>query len=125
MSVDALGGNSIDHDDCTVNISYEDLSIAAITYASGGHATTPKERIEILGRERSIVIEDFKSVTLDGKALAPRRQDKGHKEQAAAFMRAIRDGHPVAVGLESSRTTLLAAESAQAQFSSARLDRDH
>ncbi|MEY2476037.1 MAG: hypothetical protein QOG87_1352, partial [Actinomycetota bacterium] len=43
----------------TVALSYNDGSLGSIVYASGGSPQTRKERVEILGRGHSIVLDDF------------------------------------------------------------------
>lgn len=67
-----------------VSLSYADGSVASITYAVGGHRSTAKERIEILGRGHTVVIEDFRAIDIDGQ-LAKHQQDKGHIEQLVAW----------------------------------------
>lgn len=96
-----------------VNLGYSDGSVAAITYTTGGHASTEKERIEILGGGRSITIVDFREVTIDGKALRLTRRDKGHGAELAAFRNALRDGatRDTSTMVDSMRITLEAAHS--------------
>ncbi|MGH9179904.1 MAG: bi-domain-containing oxidoreductase [Acidimicrobiales bacterium] len=101
-------------DDVVVALRYPGGSLATITCASGGHSGTAKERIEVLGRGHTAVVDDFVSVTLDRRATRLPRQDKGHAALAAAFRRAVagEGGEGVdatAQMLASSRTTLVAA----------------
>ncbi len=82
----AAGGP--DGDDAVVSLRFADGSVAAIGYSSvapsGG-----KERIEVHAGTRRVVIDDFRSVTADGKTVWKGRQDKGHAALAAAFWRAV------------------------------------
>jgi predicted dehydrogenase/threonine dehydrogenase-like Zn-dependent dehydrogenase len=96
-------------EDLATVLSYPDGSVAAVTYATGGHSGTEKERVEVLGRGRSAVILDFATVILDGKQLPAR--GKGHLEEARAFRRAIRTGDqaPARSSFATTRATLLAA----------------
>ena len=114
-AVTALGRSSVEAllaDDLAVSLRYPDGSVAAITYASGGHGSTAKERIEVLGRGHTAVIDDFAAVTLDGKTARIRPKDKGHDGAAAAFRAAVLSGdRGDRSWLGSSRTTLLAAAS--------------
>jgi predicted dehydrogenase/threonine dehydrogenase-like Zn-dependent dehydrogenase len=97
-------------DDLAVTLAYPGGSLAAITYASGGHHSVEKERIEVLGRGRSAVLVDFREVLLDGKTVRLTRQDKGHQNLVAAFRQAIEGGADVApTAFASSRATLDAA----------------
>ena len=65
-------------------LSYRDGSVATITYSSGGHSSTTKERLEVLGRGHSVVIDDFRSIDIDGKNIK-HAQDKGHRSQLTAW----------------------------------------
>jgi predicted dehydrogenase len=69
-----------------VTLGYADGSVASITYASGGHPNTTKERIEILGRGHTVLIDDFRSIEIDGQ-VTKHHQDKGHTAQLVAWSR--------------------------------------
>lgn len=94
-----------------VNLGFADGSVASITYTTGGHSSTEKERIEILGGGRSITVVDFREVIVDGKTTTLQRMDKGHAAEVAAFRNAILQGESAWTKalLESSRVTLRAA----------------
>jgi predicted dehydrogenase/threonine dehydrogenase-like Zn-dependent dehydrogenase len=74
-----------------VTLGYADGSVASITYASGGHPNTTKERIEILGRGHTVLIDDFRSIEIDGQSMK-HHQDKGHTAQLVAWSRARASG---------------------------------
>jgi predicted dehydrogenase/threonine dehydrogenase-like Zn-dependent dehydrogenase len=99
-------------DHLAVTLGWPDGSVAAITYGTRGHPRTEKERIEVLGRGRSAVIEDFRQLRLDGRS-ARVPHGKGHEAEAVAFRRALDTGdvEPGRSALASSRVTLLAAAS--------------
>ena len=78
--------------DVSVTIQFEDRSIASILYASGGHPSTEKERFEILGRGHTVLIDDYRSISIDGKLAKFTAQDKGHRTELEFFRRAIRLG---------------------------------
>ena len=103
------GELTVNHD-VALLLRYADGSLATISYASGGHPGTPKERLEVLGRGHSGVIDDFRAVTLDGKTTELRPQDKGHDAQMRAFAALVRGeiAQPT-FPIESMRTTLDAA----------------
>jgi len=90
-----------------IALDYPDGSSAAITYAAGGDAATSKERIEVLGRGRSVVT-DFASVELDHRIASLTSSDKGHLSAARAFYTAVASGAHVHEGVSSSRSTLRA-----------------
>lgn len=92
-----------------VSLQYPSGSLATISYASGGHTRTGKERIEAHGRQHSVVIEDFLACTADGRRTDLRHDRKGYGAQAAAFSAALRGDYcPVAV-IASSRAAIHAA----------------
>ncbi len=105
-------GERLLHEDVVVALSYADDSLATISYASGGHASTEKERIEVLGGGHSALIVDFRKVVLDGRDVSRTvRAGKGHPEELKAFRRAVLmgDRSGAEVALASARTTLQAA----------------
>lgn len=97
-------------EDTAVLLRYGSGSVAVISYASGGHTSTGKERIEVLGGGHSAVVEDFRRVTLDGRAVRVEATGKGHVETVRAFRDELRqEGHRTDFGLASSQTCLQAA----------------
>jgi len=99
-------------EDLVVTLRYPNGSVAAISYASGGHPSSEKERIEILGRGRSAVVVDFRQLILDGRTVNLGKQDKGHANEIAEFRRSLRAERydDTLTSIASTRTTLLAAE---------------
>lgn len=99
-------------DDLLVSLRYPSGSLASIAYAGGGHRATAKERIEVLGRGHTGVVNDFRDVVLDGRRETLGSQDKGHQALVAGFQQALGGTGPKAEGeaISSSRTTLLAAQ---------------
>ena len=99
-------------DDLALALTYPDGSLATITYATGGHASTEKERIEVLGGGHSAVIVDFRDVIVDGRTVLT-RSGKGHVEELVAFRQAVATGDRTVseAALASTRTTLQAAAS--------------
>jgi hypothetical protein len=113
--VEAVGGGAgaqelITVDDLVVALGWPDGSVAAITYASRGHRGTEKERIDVLGRDRTATILDFRAVVLDGREVAIRPRDKGHRAEAVALREAIRAGdrEPARTAIATTRATLAA-----------------
>ena len=112
-AVRALGtfGTDVDHptsDASVVSMTFEDGSLAAITYATDGHRSIGKERVEVHGGGVSAVLDDWRSIKWYGHrgAAAPRGQQKGVPEMLAAFAAAARGGEepiPAAQLLEGQR----------------------
>ncbi len=102
--------------DLLLAIRFDDGSLASITYASGGNTSTAKERIEILSGGHTLVIDDFRSLTVDGERSSSGSQDKGHAALVAAFARAVASGSGTGelatqLSLQTSRATLKALQS--------------
>lgn len=115
VNVHAMGSGKDElllDNDLVVTLRYGDGSLATISYAGGGHASTEKERIDVLGRNRSAVLVDFRKVVLDGRERSSNAQDKGHRAETEAFWRTVADGGDSGkVALRSSRSTVIAARS--------------
>ncbi len=77
-------------EEAIVSLRFADGSLAAIAYGSAepGRGAS-KEWIEVLAGSRRLVIDDFRSVRLDGRVLWKGKQDKGHRACAAAFRQAV------------------------------------
>jgi len=98
-AVRALGaaGTSVEHptsDAAVLSLMFEDGSLASITYATDGHRTVAKERVEVHGGGVSAVVDDWRAVQWFGPsgAKGPRGQQKGVAEMLAAFAAAVRGG---------------------------------
>jgi len=85
-AVSVRGGSDagVAGNDAVVALRFGDGSLATICYGSAVPAAG-KEWIEVMAGSRRLVIDDFRSATLDGRMLWKGRQDKGHRAQAAAF----------------------------------------
>ena len=92
---DASGALRAD-DNLVVSVSCANGSIGSVLYVASGDPAMPKERVEVLGRGRSAVLENYQSLTTwagsrkkETKALSV---DKGHAEEIARWTAALRDG---------------------------------
>ena len=115
-AVGVLGGDAtVGNDGVALSLRFADGSVAAIAYGSSP-PVVGKERIEVLAGSHQVVIDDFRSVLVDGRARWKGRQDKGHRAHAAAFLQAVRGGPemPTEAMLEAMRATITAADRARA-----------
>jgi len=87
-------GRVVPGNDAVVSLRFADGSLATICYGSA-LPTAGKEWIEVTSGSRRLVIDDFRSVKLDGKTRWRGRQDKGHRACAAAFRQAVTGGKPL------------------------------
>ena len=114
LSGDPEQGN----DGVALALRFADGSVASIAYSS----TPPvagKERVEVLAGPYQVIIDDFRSVLVNGRTLWKGRQDKGHSAHAAAFRQAVRGGvdlgaMPTEAMLGTMRATVQAADRARA-----------
>ena len=114
----AMGGGMAEtllQEDIVVTASYADGSMATVTYAENGHGSTPKERLEVLGRGHSVLIDDYKRLTIDGKDVKIGAGDKGHVRNLEIFRDVVTgkaDGSAdLRMSIESTATMLAAAQS--------------
>jgi predicted dehydrogenase len=108
-SVDAIAPASAHHDSYHVLIGYDDGSSASIVYSDGSHPSVPKERIEINGRGHTVLLDNYRSLTIDG-AKAKVAEGKGHAAGIAAFISGdLHDAESTA--LATTRITLAAVAS--------------
>jgi hypothetical protein len=93
-------------------VAFEDGSTASISYGSAGHPSAGKERLEVMGRGHSIVVDDFRELTIDGHR-SQHGQDKGHAAQFVSLAQSLRstDSTSSLAAIESMRVTLDAAAS--------------
>ena len=84
-----------------VTLAFSGGSVATIAYHAMGDPSLPKERIEVARGDRSVVLDDFRALTLSRGGDATRAkatQDKGHRAEARAFVKALRAGGPPPTG---------------------------
>ena len=100
---------------------FADGSWGTIHYLANGHAAVPKERIEVFCAGRVLQLDNFRRLTGYGwpgfRAMNLRRQDKGQKACAQAFVDAVRHGGappiPFEQLLEVSRVTVALGKAAR------------
>jgi hypothetical protein len=115
-AVSVLGGEaSQGNEGVVVAMRFADGSVASIAYGS----TPPvagKERIEVLAGSQQVIIDDFRSVQVNGRSLWKGRQDKGHRGHAGAFREAVQGrgpGVPTEAMLSTMRATIQATDRAR------------
>jgi predicted dehydrogenase len=86
-------GDSADENNLHVQVSLADGSKGEILYLACGDASVPKERLEVFGRGRTAICEDFRKYAFyhsnhrQTKFLF--QQDKGHAEEMKCFVDAV------------------------------------
>lgn len=79
-------------DNFVANMSFDDGSVASLTYTSLGHKSVAKETMDIYCDGKVLTLTDYKSLEIHGcdkPALNTTEPEKGHKEILQAFAEAI------------------------------------
>jgi predicted dehydrogenase/threonine dehydrogenase-like Zn-dependent dehydrogenase len=82
-------------DNFVASMSFDDGSLATLTYTSLGAKDYPKERLDVFVDGRVLSLDDYKSLTVSGArsgGLSTSRQDKGQRDELLALARALRSG---------------------------------
>lgn len=118
-----IGGSpgSGSEDKVAMTLAFADGSLGTIHYLSSGHASFPKERVEVFCGGRVLQLDNFRKLRGFGwpafRHLNLWRQDKGQKACAAAFVEAVRSGGPAPIAFEEimevSRFTIALGEAAR------------
>jgi predicted dehydrogenase len=96
-SVQNMGDDTL-KDKVTINLSFKDNSFGSIHYLANGSKRFPKERVEVFCGGSIIQLDNFRKMngySWPGfKKMNFRRQDKGHKAEVNAFIKAVKNGTP-------------------------------
>lgn len=102
-------------DSASLLLRYENGSTGVINYFANGSKAYAKERFEVYSQERTLVLDNFRSLKgygFKGFSSLSTRQDKGHKAQFQRLADQIRTGGEPLIpfdGLVNTTRTLLAA----------------
>lgn len=83
-------------DNVTFTLTFACGSIGTVHYLANGHKSFPKERLEVFSGGRILRLDNFQTLTGYGwpnfKRMRLWRQDKGHFNEIAAFVKAVQSG---------------------------------
>ena len=82
-------------DNFVATLTYEDGSVATLTYTALGAKEYPKEHLECYSDGRVFVMEDYRKLTIYGakaKGIESATIDKGQKQELEAFAKALQSG---------------------------------
>jgi polar amino acid transport system substrate-binding protein len=98
-----------DHDNVIISLRFQNGSVGQISYLACGDKFPGKERIEIFGGGQSFVIDDFRQGEQysGGSRHRLKLPGKGHEQEVAAFLLAVREGAPSPIPLESLALTTI------------------
>jgi predicted dehydrogenase/threonine dehydrogenase-like Zn-dependent dehydrogenase len=114
----AAGAQAVGGDDVAmITLTFADGSIGTIHYLANGHKGVPKERLEVFTGGCVLQLDNFRRLDGHGfqgfKKFSGWRQDKGQRDCAQAFVKAVGQGGPAPIPLdellEVSRVTIAIA----------------
>ncbi|HEY5903379.1 MAG TPA: Gfo/Idh/MocA family oxidoreductase, partial [Anaerolineales bacterium] len=105
VSAHALPANGkYREDNVSMTFTFPDGSVGVVDYLANGDKAFPKERLEVFCGGQVAVLDDFRSLQIvkDGrrKDIRLRGQDKGWKNEMAAFAKTIREGGGAPISYE-------------------------
>ena len=96
-------------DNIAIVIKFANGSVGNLTYLANGDKGMPKELIEVFSGSKIGVINDFRDglIYKNGKAVKLKSSGKGHKEEVAAFLNALKSGNGSPISFRSICLTTL------------------
>ena len=92
----AFHTSGVTDDQCLISLQFQDGSIGVIVYAAGGDTAVPKERLEVFGDDKTLIMDDFRTSELYAnekkRVFRSSHQDKGFQEEINQFVTGITRG---------------------------------
>ncbi|MBL7999406.1 MAG: bi-domain-containing oxidoreductase [Candidatus Kapabacteria bacterium] len=107
---------AMNHDTVSISIKFSDGSIGTVHYYANGDGAMSKEYCEVFCEQKSAVMDNFKRVTtFAGKRMNERSYNgsKGHNEEIAAVVNALRSGTAMPIGYAELRAVTVATFAAE------------
>ena len=96
VCMNAMGKNATETtDSASILLKYGNGSTGVINYFSNGHKAYSKERVEVYSQERTLILDNFRTLEgygFKGFSSSKIQQDKGHKAQFQALVERIKTG---------------------------------
>lgn len=97
-------GMAVTDDKASITLNFDDGSIGTILYLANGHKSFPKERLEVFVAGRILKLDNFRRLTGFGwpgfRRMILWSQDKGQRQCAAAFVKALKQSGPAPIPFE-------------------------
>lgn len=116
---EALAGSNtamVNHDNVSITIKFSDGSVGIVQYLANGDGALGKEYCEVFCEQKTAVMDNFKTLSLySAKKMKQHSYNgsKGHNEEVAATVKAIREGHHMPISFEELRAVTLATFAAE------------
>ena len=110
LSASCMKTPSNTEDTLIINLSFENGSVATVSYFGNGPKELPKEQLEVFSAGTAYILQDFKTLTVYGKAkkVFNENQDKGHGQELVEFIEAINKGSQSPIAFEEIAESMLA-----------------
>ncbi len=96
VCMNAMGQNPTEiTDNASILLKFENGSTGVINYFSNGHKAYSKERVEVYSQERTLILDNFRTLEgygFKGFSKLKTQQDKGHKSQFEALIARVQAG---------------------------------
>ncbi|TBW30126.1 bi-domain-containing oxidoreductase [Gramella sp. KN1008] len=99
-------------DNASILLKYENGTNAVINYFANGSKSYSKERIEVFSQERTLILDNWRSLKaygVKGFSKMKTKQDKGHKAQFEQLVNSLKKGGKAIVPFEETYNTTLAS----------------
>ena len=107
--ISVMSEKIVNTDNVSIVMRFSDGSLGNLVYLANGDKGLAKERIEISGSGKSVIIDDFRKITIheNNKSTTQVLEGKGHKEEIEAFLETIKTGGATPISFESLYATSL------------------
>lgn len=113
VCMNALGTDPVENtDNASILLKYENGTNAVINYFANGSKSYSKERIEAYSQERTLVLDNWRTLKgygVKGFTKMKTKQDKGHKKQFELLVSSLKQGGKAIVPFEETYNTTLAS----------------
>lgn len=99
VAMNSMGTNPEENtDNASILLKYENGTNAVINYFANGSKAYSKERIEAYNQEKTLIIDNWRTLKgygVKGFSKTKTKLDKGHKNQFKLLVESIKSGHPI------------------------------
>ena len=102
-SAGVTGANSVARDNLSVTLRYPDGSMANLLYVAMGSKEMDRERVELFGQKSSMVLDDFKELSIyadRSETVRLPRIDKGHTNELLEVAKFVRGKESTVISTE-------------------------
>ncbi|MEP7106925.1 MAG: bi-domain-containing oxidoreductase [Ferruginibacter sp.] len=96
VSMSALGNHPVENtDNAIITLRFENGSQGVINYFSNGSKAYSKERLEVYGQGKTLILDNFRKLEgfgFHGFSRMSGQLDKGHRAQFAALVKTVKEG---------------------------------